>query len=159
MRDCPKGAGAGKDTKGGKGTSPLWRTPGKGNGGVGNPADPTGGNPKAIAICKHFAKSGTCQYAPRCRFKHVYGATGALSHIAEVAMRAGPECVIPVEAFPEENLAWNNDTQAYDVDPDKEVDLACNAAVMCGLCSDGDEAAALKDWILGEEAPSFQRPR
>ena len=156
QRDCPKGSANPWGNKGaprspgklggGKAGGAGFKSPGKGN-----TQDPTGGNPNATQICKHFAANAQCRFAPNCQYKHVYGTQGAFSHVASETFRWGRDCTIPVDSIKEADLEWDPEMGAYKIHPEREIEVSCNCAVATGMC-DADGAEGLKEFLeLGGE--------
>ena len=111
--------------------------------------DPSGGNPRARAICKHFAATGTCQYSPNCRFRHVYGATGALQALCD-NIRHDIDAEVTVESLGgDSHLTYSAEMDAWLLDPSKEKEIVASAAVANNLA---DSAEEISSWLeLGEE--------
>ena len=74
----------------------------------------------------------------------MYGEKGALSNVSLECLKAGTEIDMDMIGG-EGNLKWNEDEQAYLMDPSKEIDLCGAVAVATGIIK-ADDLAHFSEW-------------
>ena len=95
---------------------------------------------------------------PNCKFKHVYGTTGAFSAVAAQVLH-GEGIEISCHDFGNAAIELNPQMDAWEISPEKEDEVAPKVAIACGIMADDEESMSqFKAWCdLGGQGFQGQR--